>query len=199
MTTIRNFFESSTIHGLTYIATSRKYVRLFWIIVVIAGFSVAGVLIYNSFQSWDESPVKTTIETHPISEIKFPKMTVCPPKNTFTDLNFYLKIAENMTLTNNTREELYNYAKELMMDQLYDDIMTDIHMLEDNDRYYNWYHGFTEMRLPYYESFNSHLKYFVVTTATSGTITTQNYGQRFDVEKVVTDIFYRVDVREAVK
>ena len=36
------FLESSTIHGLSYIAAGRKYVRLFWILVVIGGFTGAG-------------------------------------------------------------------------------------------------------------------------------------------------------------
>ena len=106
MENIRSFLESSTIHGLAYISTGRKYVRLFWILVVIAGFTGAGVIIHQSFQSWDESPVKTTIETHPIAEITFPKVTVCPPKNTYTDLNYDLMMAENMTLDNETRNEL---------------------------------------------------------------------------------------------
>ena len=84
MEVVKSFFESSTIHGLAYIATRKKYVRLFWILVVMAGFSEAGFLIYTSFRAWDESPVKTTIETLPITEITFPKVTVCPPKNTYT-------------------------------------------------------------------------------------------------------------------
>ena len=52
MESIRNFLESSTIHGLSYISTTRKYVRVFWILVVIGGFSGAGVLIFTAFQSW---------------------------------------------------------------------------------------------------------------------------------------------------
>ena len=95
---ITTFLESSSIHGLTYISTTRKYARLFWILVVITGFSVASFLIKESFDSWSESPVKTTIETLPIAEIKLPKVTVCPPKNTFTDLNYDLMMTENMTL-----------------------------------------------------------------------------------------------------
>ena len=87
---VRTFLESSTIHGLTYVSTTRKYVRLFWIFVVIGGFVGASLLIKESFDSWSESPIKTTIETLPISEITFPKVTVCPPKNTFTDLNYDL-------------------------------------------------------------------------------------------------------------
>ena len=113
MESIRNFLESSTIHGLTYISTTRKCVRFFWIIVVIAGFTGAGVIIYKSFQDWNESPIKTTIETLPIKDISFPKVTVCPPKNTFTDLNYHLKKLENITLDNDTRNDLANYAKEL--------------------------------------------------------------------------------------
>ena len=66
METIKNFFESSTVHGLNYISTTKKYVRLFWIIVVISGFTGAGVLIYFSFQDWNDNPIKTTIETLPI-------------------------------------------------------------------------------------------------------------------------------------
>ena len=85
---IKNFLESSTIHGLTYISAANwKILKAFWVLVVISGFTGAGVIIHQSFQSWDESPVKTTIETHPIAEITFPKVTVCPPKNTYTDLN----------------------------------------------------------------------------------------------------------------
>ena len=95
---VRTFLESSTIHGLTYISTSRRYAKLFWILVSITGFVGASLLIKESFDSWSESPVKTTIETLPIAEIKLPKVTVCPPKNTFTDLNYDLMMTENMTL-----------------------------------------------------------------------------------------------------
>merc|ERR1712197_24557 len=139
MENIRNFLESSTIHGLTYISTTRKYVRLSWVLIVTAGFSGAGYLIYQSFQSWAESPVKTTIETLPITEITFPKVTVCPPKNTYTDLNYDLMMAENMTLDNDTRKELENYVVEMLYDKLHDIFMKNMNKLEERDRYYNWY------------------------------------------------------------
>ena len=84
---VKTFLESSSIHGLNYISTTQKYVRLLWIFVIITGFSVASLLIKESFDSWSESPVKTAIETLPIADIRFPKVTVCPPKNTFTNLN----------------------------------------------------------------------------------------------------------------
>ena len=95
---IKEFLKSSTIHGLSYIITTRKLARLLWISIIITGFSVAASLIYASFQSWTESPVKTTIETLPITEITLPKVTVCPPKNTFTNLNYDLMTLENMNI-----------------------------------------------------------------------------------------------------
>ena len=90
MENINSFLKSSTIHGLSYIATNRKFVKLFWIIVVITGFTCASILIYQSFEDWYESPVKTTEEALPISDLKLPKVTVCPPRNSYTDLNYDL-------------------------------------------------------------------------------------------------------------
>ena len=78
MENVKNFLESSTIHGLAYIATGRKHVRLFWLLIVITGFTGAGFLIHTSFKSWADSPVKTTIETLPITEITFPKNNSLP-------------------------------------------------------------------------------------------------------------------------
>ena len=68
MVSIKDYLESSSVHGLVYIATTRKYVRLFWALVVIAGFTGAGFLIYESFEGWSDNPVSTTIETLPIED-----------------------------------------------------------------------------------------------------------------------------------
>ena len=78
---VREFLESSTIHGLTYIsATRNKLTRLLWIAIVFCGFFVAGFLIIKSFLDWDKNPIDSSIQTFPISEVHFPTITVCPPK-----------------------------------------------------------------------------------------------------------------------
>ena len=82
MENIKTFLESSTIHGLSYISTSRKCLRIFWVLTIILGFTSAGILIYQSFLDWHDNPETTTIAIRPIEEINFPKVTVCPPKNT---------------------------------------------------------------------------------------------------------------------
>ena len=146
MERIKTFLESSTIHGLNYISTTRKYARLFWMLVVLTGFTSAGYLIFVSFQSWAVSPIKTTVETLPISRIKFPKVTVCPPKNTYTDLNYDLMLAENFTLTDEMRDELINYSQKVIDEHTF---MDDLNKLQQEDRYYNWYYGYSKIERPF--------------------------------------------------
>ena len=81
---LRYFLESSTIHGLSYIPAAKKHARIFWVLVVIAGFTGAGIIIQKSFQSWAEGPVTTTIETNPITDLTFPKVILCVHIGTHT-------------------------------------------------------------------------------------------------------------------
>ena len=189
---VRTFLEESTIHGLTYISTTRKYVRLFWILVVIAGFVGASLIIKESFDSWSESPVTTTIETLPIDEIRFPKLMVCPPKNTFTDLNYDLMITENITLTQEMRDEMFEYALDVINEgRLSESNWTKLH---EENRAYNWYHGYTMILPPYSTIGDNGLNFFLSTAATSGVITTQYYGEQFRPELVERKLYINVRI-----
>ena len=187
---VSNYLESSTIHGLSYFSTTRKYARLFWITVVITGFVGASLLIKESFDSWSESPVKTTIETLPISEIKLPNVTICPPKNTFTDLNYDLMMTENMTLTEEMRDEMFEYALEVINADT-KNIAAGLH---DEDRFYNWYYGYTEISLQYINEYLGGLNHDIFTAAISGVVSTQFYGQQFISKRVEKKIHQRVFV-----
>lgn len=197
MVSIKVFLESSTIHGLTYISTTRKCTRLFWILVVIAGFMGAGFLIEESFASWSESPIRTTIETLPISEIKFPKVVVCPPKNTFTDLNYDLIITYNLTLTDEMRDEMFKDAIKILEDDVF--TLSKGSLLEEADRFYNWYHGFTEIQSPNVPPFGvanvlPKIEYNIFTSATSGVVNTQYYGRKFQSDMLETQLDFTVRV-----
>ena len=179
---IKNFLESSTIHGLTYISTTRKFVRLFWIAVVIAGFTCASVLIYTAFQDWHDNPIKTTIETLPIKDIKFPKVTVCPPKS-YTNLNYDLMMTRNMSLDDDTRNELTHFAMKLVDGENFEMIMKNLSMFHEENRFFNWYHGYTKVELPQFTSSEIHYgkrinmntnNFHLTTSAASGSISTQN-------------------------
>ena len=112
---IKEFLESSTIHGLIYISSIRTpLIKLFWVVVVIAGFITASILINGSFSDWEKSPISTTVETFPISQSIFPKVSVCPPntKGSGTPLNYGLLKAENTTLDKHAIDELMKLARD---------------------------------------------------------------------------------------
>ncbi len=190
MERISIFLESSTIHGLNYISTSRKYARAFWILVVLAGFTTSGYLIQTSFQSWADSPIKTTIETLPISEIKFPKVTVCPPKNTYTDLNHDLMLAENFTLTDEMRDELVAYSEKVIDEHTF---MDDLEKLQEKDRYFNWYYGYSYIGRTFLND-EDKLAYYITTSATSGVVTTQYFGEQYQPGLVERKVLFFVFV-----
>ena len=146
---IKTFLESSTIHGLYYISSTRRWSRLFWILTVIGGFSGAGYLINLSFDNWDQSPITTTIETLPISKITFPNVTVCPPKNLFLNLNYDILQSGKRKLEKDKRQEFIKTSSDIIQDHFYHELMKNLSKLEDSKRYYNWYNGYTEIKYPY--------------------------------------------------
>ena len=93
MQNLQEFLKTSTIHGFPRIASSTKrYLKIFWFLVVVTGFSVSGSFKYNALYDFENKPFTTTIETQtfPISQLKFPSIIVCPPKGSFTNLNYDL-------------------------------------------------------------------------------------------------------------
>ena len=114
---ISEFLESSTIHGLVEISTSStRSLRAIWIIIVVASFASAIYMITSSYKEWHESPVSTTITTHPIDELEFPAVTVCPPRGSNTALNHALNKAKEVNFTDRERQKLINLSREIFIE-----------------------------------------------------------------------------------
>ena len=104
------FLESTTIHGLVYIATCKNNAfKLLWIIVVLISFVTAGYLIHDSFASWSTSPVISSVS---IEDVDFPDITVCPPKDSNTILNHGIITSDQIEIDNATRQELIKFTDE---------------------------------------------------------------------------------------
>ena len=117
--------------------------------VVAAGFSGAIFLILQSFSNWEQNPISTTIETVHISEITLPNITVCPPKNLSLNLNFDIMKAKEIQIDEQLRNELYNYALYEFQDIISNHMIQNLSKIKDQDRYYNWYYGYTQIRFSY--------------------------------------------------
>ena len=88
------------------------------------------------------------------------------------------------------RNDFFNYAKRLVDEQVY---MNDIDKLQEENRYYNWYHGYTLINRAYTD-WDSRQNYRIMTSATSGVVTTQYYGEQFWPELVESNLVYDVTV-----
>ena len=193
MKEFKTFLETSTIHGLGYLPQTNGFIRLFWIFIVVTGFSGAFYLIDMSFENWDESPVTTNIETLPIYELKLPNVTVCPPKNSYTNLNMDIIESEDLTLNRETIGELKDYANEVIQEAFYNELMSNLSKVKDPNRFSNWYYGHTDISFPYHDpgSETGHLNYTITTSAASGNISAEipdrNMKVRIDI-KVPDDI-----------
>ena len=113
-TIILEFLESSTIHGLMHISTAKSgAARAVWVAIVVACFAIAISMITSSYKEWQESPVSTTITTHPITELEFPTVTVCPPRGSNTALNHLLEKVKDVNFTKEERQELLDISREV--------------------------------------------------------------------------------------
>ena len=195
------FIEVSTIHGLNFIASSKRCVRFVWILVVIGGFTGAGYLIQESFYNWNQRPISTSIETLPISDIIFPNISVCPINNFYTNINYDIMYADKIEINTNKRMELLNYAYSVVQNETFHEILRNLSKVYEKERYYNWYYGYTRIDFPFYKEPPSpsrrpsgfvyskgHLNFSIWTSAKSGLISTQYYGDKFNSSKVEENI-----------
>ena len=151
--------------------------------MVLFGLTASGYLIQQSFESWAESPISTAIDSQPTSEARLPKVTVCPPKNTFTDLNFDLMNLNNATLNNKTKDQVIRFAMEVIQEQIHQEIMRNLGKVEEKDQSYNWYNGLTQIKLPY-NAQDGTFTLFISTYKTSGQVSTQSFGLPFNASLV---------------
>ena len=199
MEELNNFLSSSTIHGLAHIPASKKLWRLFWILIVTAGFSVSSLLIWMSFSGWRESPTSTTIAIKPITDLVFPNITVCPPRATTTVLNHHLELVRDVSLTNQTRQELREYFYQNLLEIGYDEMLRNLSLHLEQDGLRKWYLGLSQIVLPYYRRDLGKMFYFYNTYASSGEVTTPLYGQPWNITNFDRDLYFQVRVHRPWK
>ena len=138
MNGLSEFLQASTIHGLSYIGSSKvTFLRIFWTSVVAFGFATAAYLILGSISSWEESPIISTTQTKPISNANFPEITVCPPAGTNTALNYDIFNTVNKTLDEELRSNLLSNIEHFVIEEYYNlftynmNAYTDIEIIKD--------------------------------------------------------------------
>ena len=60
-----------------------------------------------------------------------------------------IRKSEKVELTKDLRNELLDYALDVIQDEYFNEVMGNLSKVEDPDRFYNWYHGYTKLQYPY--------------------------------------------------
>ena len=83
---VRDFLESSTIHGLVHISTGKNiFIRCVWGIVLVACFSCGIYMIESAVESWVDNPVVTSVDTKAIEQVlRSPLAKIFTPHTIFT-------------------------------------------------------------------------------------------------------------------
>ena len=197
MEVLREFSENSTIHGIAYISRTRRFIRLIWTLTVLTGFVTAGFLIKQSLHDWEINPIATTITTAPIEQVTYPQIYVCPPRNTFTNLNYDLVTLPNERLDSDYTDQLLKLVDEKIQDAELEMALGDLDTFEEGNKYRNWYLGLTNLSLPYYYYNFGHLEHIIdyETTATSGTVSSPFFQSEYDEKNflLVTDYTFNFE------
>ena len=162
-----------------------KSTKVLWLGVVCLGFIGAGFLISQSYKEWQENPIATSITTHPIDNLGFPIVTICPPKDSNTALYHDLIKAGNRTLSDRQRTSLCESAYKILIEKTHKDyakLMLATLNVKNMDSAYD---GFQS--LP--RSYKRGQAYETRMWNTNGTIATPFYGEDYHAH----DEYYESD------
>ena len=84
--------------------------------------------------------------------------------------------------------ELTSFIHEVVNNHSYMDVWR---KLNEDNRYFNWYRGYTRMTPPEYHSYLGDL-YYIDSSALSGVVTTEHFGEQFRQDIVQKKIYYEV-------
>ena len=117
---------------------------------------------------------------------------MCPPVGTSTNLNKDLINADNITLDKAARDELEQLAFELIEYNEAVKVFEELESLNEKNMWKNWYHGYTRVAFP--NSFDDYFEIRIQTAAVPGSLSTPLFGQNYEEESFLVNMFTYVDI-----
>ena len=145
--------------------------KLFWLLTVFLGFLAAGYFINDAYHNSLINPVATSISTHPVEDLQFPMVTICPPKGANTALNYDLMKADNNSMTEKKRYQLMQNVIEIFIEQTHEDFVKNLMAVSDIKQIFE---GFQK-----YSNFSVTMGMEMSVWNNNGTVQTPWYGKDF--------------------
>ena len=158
--------------------------------VVLMGFVGAFYLINSSYSAWQESPVATSITTHPLADLDFPTVTVCPPKGSNTALNYDLMKANDTSLSNENKETLKNKIFNIFIRQPHQEYIKTMLAVANKGNMRQIFAGFQSVPRP-----NAGTNGFKIRMwNNNGSWHTPWFGAKYDSNYYKKDIHYNLEI-----
>ena len=132
---------------------------------------MAGYLILSSYSDWQESPISSSITTHPIAELDFPTVTVCPPRGSHTALNYDLMKMDNETMIEEDKIYLMQAAYGIFFVNQHLEYAEAMLAATTTENIRNVYDGFQSIPGPYVDGFEVRVR------GSSGTIRSPGFRE----------------------
>ena len=145
---------------------------------------MASTLINNSYSDWQESPISTTITTHPIAELDFPTVTVCPPRGSHTALNYDL--IQSQSMTGKDREYLLQAVYDNFIKFQHKDYAMRMLAATNTENLENIRKGIQSLPRPFDVGFEVNIK------SSFGTVHSPLYGEKYDGSYFKSDRSHQV-------
>ena len=159
-----------------------RVARIVWILSVLIGFVGAGYLVGRSISAWMSSPVMTTITTHPIGQLNFPTVTVCPPKGSNTALNYDLMRLKNRTLSTEDRDFLSKEIKKAFVNEGHRRFVDKMLFAANSDNLKQVFSGYHSVPKPYGKD-----GFKISAWDSNGSLESARFGQEYRKEDYQTN------------
>ena len=134
----------------------------------------------------------TTISTHSIEDVTFPKIYVCPPKHTYTNLNQDIVDLHNVSLNDDQVKELLSLIEKKTEEIEHKNTMEGVQSFVEKNKFYNWYMGISKASLPYiFETYQYHFQ----TWSTQGSIKSPYFGEPYNEQKFHSGTFQNYELK----
>ena len=81
---------------------------------------------------------------------------MCPPKHTYTNLNYDIINTRNVSLNKDQIEELTNLVDKQMENAEHQQLMTEVNSVFEENKFYNWYWDLSDLFVPQYKVIWNH-------------------------------------------
>ena len=159
--------------------------KTLWLIAVVIAFAGSGYLINSSYHEWKKTPIATNIITHPLNDLDFPMLTVCPSEDSNTALYPDLVRLDNRTLSDGNQQQLLMSISKIVKTSTMD-FAQNILSMTNPDNLYQLYKGYQSFPTVYDDGFE------IKVSGMEGSITSPRFWESYTENHFKSDKFIHV-------